>query len=238
MSKENVTYEDLQRSQDQDNKKENKRIGCLFLFKSCLLVVIAVAAVGGYYGNKTYKSLRDGVNLGVSYTQEDFEDFVSGIDMEIDDQEKRLCFSCPVKYEGEQDVDIKLSDEQATAWVDMINSDSFNLRGASVRDTRVMFEPDKVNLTTNITYQGNTFPVYLAGNIDRANNRSVQIEMYEVKVGSLPIPGEVVPQVEEFLNNFTNDKLSEIDSLRIDELDVADGHLFFKGVIPETAKGN
>jgi len=223
---------DIKAYQEQYSDRENKRFGCFFIIKSCFLILLILLIVGGAAGYKVYKSFQEGISLGISYTGQDFDDFVSAIDMELGDNVESLCFTCPVVYEGEQEVTIKLSSRQATAWIDMINAG-----GGYVSGTQVKFEQDKITIATDFYYQGQKFPVLISGNMERESNRSVSIDLHELDVGTIPMPGQLVSQAQKFLTGFTNDKLAEIDSFRMDKLEIGNGYLEFEGVIPETARG-
>ena len=218
--------------QEEMDIHENKRFGRLLVFKSCFLILLVLVIVGGVVGNRIYKSFKEGISLGVSYTQKDFEDFVSIVKMDLDDNIKSLCFTCPVVYEGEQEVKVSLTNKQATAWVDKVNTG-----GGYINSTQVKFEEDNITVVTNFNYQGYKFPILVSGGMARESNRSVSVELSELEVGTVPLPDLAISKAQEFLTDFTNDKLAEIDSFRMDKLEIEDGYLEFEGVIPETAMG-
>ena len=218
--------------QEEMDSHENKRFGRLFVFKSCFLILLVLVIVGGVVGNRIYKSFKEGISLGISYTQKDFDDFVSIINMNLDDNVESLCFTCPVVYEGEQEVKVSLTNKQVTAWVDKLNTG-----GGYLNNTQVKFEEDNITVATNFNYQVQKFPVLVSGNVVRESNRSVSVDLYRLEIGTVPMPDLAISKAQEFLTDFTNDKLAEIDSFRMDKLEIEDGYLEFEGVIPETAMG-
>jgi len=223
---------EFKKYQEEMDSGENKRFGCLFIFKSCFFIFLILAVVGVVVGNRVYKSFKEGISLGISYTQKDFDDFVSAVSMDLDDNVESLCFTCPVLYEGEQDAKVRLINKQATAWVDKLNT-----VGGYVNKTQVKFEENKIIVATDFYFQGQKFPVSASGNMVRESNRSVSIDLYELEVGTIPMPDPLVSKAQEFLTDFTNDKLNEIDSFRMDKFEIGNGYLEFEGVIPKSVRG-
>jgi len=223
---------ELEEYKKEMDSREEKRFGCLLMFKSCFFIFLILIIVGIVVGTRVYKSFKEGVSLGISYTQRDFDDFVSAVNMDLDDNVESLCFTCPVVYEGEQEAKVRLTNKQATAWLDKVN-----VGGGHISSTQVKFEEDSITIATNYYFQGQKFPVLVSGNMVRESNRSVSINLHELEVGTFPLPDPLVSKAQKFLMDFTNDKLTEIDNFRMDKLEIGNGYLEFEGVIPEVASG-
>lgn len=216
-----------EKAQEASKKNPGKKfcLGC-FLF---ILTFIALLVLAGFY---IYNNIKKPMNLGITSSSEDFNRFVSKTGLQLSSDPSQLCFICPVKYSGKKKADFRLTNEEASAWFNSVNADRGLISG-----TQIKIEPNRVSILTNFNYQGEKYPVFASGKVSKVDIRSVKINVSQAKLGKIPIPSNFNPKIEEILNEFTNQKLAEINNFEIEELEFRDGFLHFKGNLPEEAAG-
>ena len=209
-------------------KSSSKRLGLRF----CLLFLIILLVILGIFVYKIVSGLKNPIDLGIVSEYKDYEEFISEVGIELGSDDYSLCFTCPVKYEGSHKAIVNLSNEEASAWFDAVNTEV-----RLIKDTQIKFEEDKVSISTNFMYQGQDFPVFVSGDVFKSFKNTVSIDLYEAKLGTVPVPKQYVEKLDDLLTEFTNKKLGEIDSFRIDKLEVRGGFLEFEGIVPDKATG-
>jgi len=211
----------------QEPKKKGH--GCLIAFLIFLFLILAILG-GGYW---IYKRITSGltkqVDLNVTYSQSDLDSLMNNIGLEIDPSQ--LCIDCELpSFTDPHSVDLTITSQQAMAFVNITNE---SMQVAKLADTEIKFSEDKAEISTLLTYQGNTFPIYASGNITKATDKSISANLYDVKVGNISIPRSVQDYVETILEGITNEKLSELgDTLRIDSIGFTSSGLHVSGLIP------
>jgi len=213
--------------QEQPKKKGH---GCLIAFLVVLFILLALVGAG-YWGYKTITNgLAKQIDLKVAYTQQDFLDGMTNAGLTVTDP-LQLCLECEYPtFSDPQEIDIKVTNAQASAWVDYVNQ---NLTYGELEDTQIKFTDRKAEISTMFTYQGQTFPVYAFGNIAKATDTSISANIEDVKVGGLSLPATIKDFVEEALVNIVNEKLDAMgDTFRIDEIGFTSSGLHFKGLFP------
>lgn len=169
-------------------------------------------------------------NMKITYTEKDFENFLDSSGISLGSDVSELCLTCSINYSGSHEAEVNLTNEQASAWFSLTNKEI-----GPISDTKVRFEDDQITVLTTVTYGGKTLPVLLSGDLEKSGEQSVNVSLNKLNVGSLPVPVEYVPQVEAALTSFFNSKLSEVEGLSIEELNVEEGYLYFKGNVPDSA---
>lgn len=210
---------------EQPKKKGN---GCLIALLVFFIIIILIV-VGGYLG---YKKIVNGFStqndLGVAYSMQDLQESFDEAGFT-----GNMCIECsdPI-YSEPHEIDVTFSNSQATAWLNYTNHD-FGSQYGELKDIQVRFTDDMAELSAMFTYQGKTYPVYLAGTVEKATDKSVQGQLETLKVSGVSLPSYVAPIVEKVLLGFTNDKLADMgDNLRIDTLEISNGELHFAGLAP------
>jgi hypothetical protein len=80
---------------------------------------------------------------------------------------------------------------------------------------------------------GESFPISASGTASIKNN-VVTADFTSIKVGFLPVPSSILNGQKVAINNFIEDRLSNVEGMSIEELSFADGKTTFKGTMPET----
>lgn len=204
-------------------KKKSSKGKCCLGCCGGILALFVFLILGAFL---LIRSATKPIDLGINSSPEDFENFMEKTEIELGSPPEKLCFACPVKYEGKKNLDLKISNQEASAWFNVLNSEF-------LKDTQIKIEKDKVSLVTKFNYEGMNYSVFASGNIQKTSSKSVKITLYNTKVGSLPIPPSVIPKIEQSLNEFTNQKLAEVPDLKIEELSFENGYFNFKGIFPE-----
>jgi len=213
--------------QEQPKKKGH---GCLIAFLIFLFIILGLIGAG-YWGYKTITNgLSKQIDLKVAYTQQDFVDGMTNAGLTVTDP-LQLCLDCTYPtFSDPQEIDIKVTNAQASAWVDYVNQ---HLSYAKLEDTQIKFTDRKAEISTMVTFQGKTFPVYAFGNVAKATTNSVSADIQDVKVGGLSLPVAVKNVIQEALVGIVNEKLAALgDTLRIDDIGFTSSGLHFKGLFP------
>lgn len=215
--------------QKKPQEQPKKGHGCLIAFLIFLFLILSVVG-GGYWG---YKKLTSGltkqIDLNVTYSQSDLDTLMTNVGIAVDPSE--LCIDCSLpSFADPHSVDLTVTSQQATAFVNITNE---NMKLASIRDAAIRFSEDKAEISTVLTYKGETFPIYASGNISKATDTTISANLYDVKIGDISIPKSLQDYVETALESITNSKLSELgETLRIDTLEFTNSGLHISGLIP------
>ncbi|MFA7628549.1 MAG: hypothetical protein WCY37_04065 [Candidatus Dojkabacteria bacterium] len=220
------------REEKRASRKKERKGGCL---RGCLIVVIillfllALLTGAAYYGYKKVIGSMQPVDLGIEYTREDYTGLMDKIG--LDAPPSALCIDCPTPtFSDPHEVEVTVSNEEASATFEYVNQ---YLENASISGTQIKMNDGSAELTTNLDYEGLSFPVYMTGSVSKVNERTLGGNIYSIKVGQVAVPDYVVATVEEFLLNTANSKLmSAGDSVRIDMLDITSDGLKFSGLLP------
>lgn len=213
--------------QEQPKKKGH---GCLIAFLIFLFLILGLIGAG-YWGYKTITNgIAKQIDLKVAYTHQDFVDGMTNAGLTVTNP-LQLCLDCTYPtFSDPKDIDIKISNAQASAWVDYVNQ---NLAYAKLEDTQIKFTDRKAEISTLVTFQGKTFPVYAFGNIAKATTNTISADIQDIKVGGLSLPVNIKNMVQDVLVNLVNDKLGALgETLRIDDIGFTSSGLHFKGLFP------
>jgi hypothetical protein len=217
-------------------KTEKKGSGCA---KGCLIAFLVVffilALMGGgvYLGYRRVLKAMEPVDLGVEYTEDDYNSLMGEIGLDADPSV--LCIDCPTPvYFDPHEVAVTVSNAQASAAFEYINQ---HMSNASIKGTQIKMGDGIAELSTTLTFQGREFPIYMSGTISRDSERTIEGEIYELKAGALTVPVTLQSFVESSLVDLANTKISDAgDTVRIDSIELTEGGLNFEGLIPSKAQ--
>lgn len=196
-------------------EQKKKGHGCLIVFLIFLFLIFSTIG-GGYW---VYKRITSGlakqIELNVAYSQSDLDTLMGNLSSTAS---------------GSSTTDLLVTSAQATA---LVNMSTTNFESLLLKDTKIRFSEDRAEISTILTYKGSTFPVYASGNISRATNTSIYINLYDVKIGNISIPKSLQDYVEAVLESTVNDKLSSLgDTLRVDDIEFTEDGIHIVGLIP------
>lgn len=212
-----------------EEQPKKKGHGCLIAFLIFLFLILSIIGGGYWLYKKITSDLSTQMNLDVSYAQSDFDSLMANVGIAVDPA--KLCLDCTMpEFSAPESVDLTVTSAQATAFV---NVTSEYMESASLEDTNIKFSDEKAEISTLLTFQGQTFPVYASGNVAKATATSVAVNLYDVKVGNISVPKAIQDYVENALETITNEKLSDFgDTLRIDDIGFTSSGLHIAGLIP------
>jgi len=213
--------------QEQPKKKGH---GCLIAFLIFLFLILGLIGAA-YWGYRTITNgISKKIDLKVAYTQQDFVDGMAKAGLTVENP-LQLCLDCAYPtFSDPKEIDIQVTNAQASAWVDYVNQ---NLAYAKLEDTQIKFTNNKAEISTLVTFQGKTFPVYAFGKIAKATTDTISADIQDVKVGGLSLPVVVKNVVQNALVSIVNEKLGALgDTLRIDDIGFTSSGLHFKGLFP------
>jgi hypothetical protein len=231
--------EQISQTVEQDNNETNaqpqeqpkkKGRGCLTAFLIFLFLILALIGAA-YWG---YKTITNGIvkqiDLKVAYTHQDYVDTMANAGLTVENP-LQLCLDCTYPtFSDPKELEVTVTNAQASAWVDYVNQ---NLAYAKLENTQIKFTDRKAEISTLVTFQGKTFPVYAFGNIAKATDTSISADIQDIKVGGLSLPASIKDVVQNALVSIANDKLGALgDTLRIDEIGFTSNGLHFKGLFP------
>lgn len=218
-------------------KEPKKKNGCLtgcLIALVVILIILGVLAGAGYLGYKRFVSMSDPVDLGVTYTQQDFTDAMDNANFSIDDYNKLSLDKQYPTFSNPEQLEVNITGSQASAWIDTVNQ---NLQYGSIKDTQIKFNDGNAEVSTIFTYEGKTIPVYLSGNVFNTSSTTVGGSIDTIKAGGIKVPASIITYVQEALTSLANEKLASLgDNLRIDTLEIKDGTLHFDGLFPTQAQ--
>jgi len=206
----------------------------LTIFLVFLLILGGIA----FWGYRQVTKVLSSEDLGVTYSAQDYEDLIQEIGIDV--EAEKLCLDCePLTFTDPHEVGVNISNAQASAAFDIINE---SLTFASVSNTQIRFSDDMGELSTILTYQGRNYPVYISGNIAKSSGTTISGEIFDLKAGGFNIPSGVKNMVEEGLVQLANDRMATMgdtfsgDTFSIDEVNLTDDGLDFKGTVPANAQ--
>ena len=223
--------ENIQESPVQQEKK-GKSNGCLIAL-SIFLFLIVLLCVGVYLGYKKIMNMVASTSLGVEYSQADYDSLMASVGADISPD--ALCIDCTSpEFSDPNEVKVTVTNAQASAAFEYVNQ---YMSIAKISGTQIKMSDGKAELTTNLTYQGKTFPLYMSGTISKTSENTITGEVFDLKAGGLNLPSNISSLVEEGLLRVANAKLESAgDTVRIDKLELTDGGLIFEGLVPTKAK--
>lgn len=134
-----------------------------------------------------------------------------------------------VIYEGSVPVDVEITNEEFSALISL-NHYSQNWL---VKDMQVRFgDGNTVETSGYVEYEGQRYPVYVAGTAKLTGPRSFGGSATAVSVAGWSVPAEYYPFAAEFLAGLMNDWLAQMPGLNLESVDIADGMVHIKGTMP------
>lgn len=213
-------------------KQKKSKKGCIIaLLVLFFLVLLLVGAI--YWGYRKVSKAMEPVDLGVEYTVEDYHNIMEELGVDIDGS--LLCMDCPTpSFIDPNEVEVTVSNAQASAAFEYINQ---YVSVVQISDTQIKMGEGNAELSTTLSFQGQSFPVYMVGSVSKASENSLNGEVTVLKVSGLDIPVSAIPFIESALLNIANEKLvSAGDTVRIDSLEITPDGINFKGLVPTKAE--
>lgn len=224
--------EEIKQETIQTEQPKKKNNGCLIAF--LIIFAILILLIGGVYlGYKQIVKALEPKDLGITYTTKDYEDLMNNLGLEA--EASVLCIDCPTPtFSDPHEVNVTVTNEQASAAFEYINQ---YMSFAQISGTQIKMSDGQAELTTQLTFQGQTFPIYMTGTISKASENSITGEIYDFSAGALKVPSNIKELVTDGLLNIANEKIASAgENIRIDEIDITEKGVTFDGLIPSKAE--
>lgn len=172
-------------------------------------------------------------DLGVEVDPVLFDQMIeeNGINLKSSISEYQLTSN--IRYSDPAPMDITLSSSQLSSYLQATNNEG------AIKQIQIKLGDDneaEMSAYVNLKDYGYDFkgPVYASGRFEKSSNCSVSIDIYEAKMGMLPIPDGSADKGEQAFEALINSNLAKMSGLNIETLEIKDDQLHFKGEFPKT----
>jgi len=173
-------------------------------------------------------------DLGVRYTEADYESGLAKIPGHTVTNPEYMCFTCAYESQGSVPADATFTQEEFTAQVNTLNAEK-----GPVSDAQVRFNDDG-SIETAAAIADSMFngPVYARGRIASVGPRSVELAVDEAEVGRVGLDESRTTEVTTLANQFIGDFFRKNPGLSVETLEVGADGVQFKGTFPERMEGD
>jgi hypothetical protein len=211
------------------------RINVIIL--AALIIVTIIAASGIVYipGFSEVLGTNKPRDLGVKADPARFGALLAKENVKLTGQTSDFYLTAPIRYGSAVPMDATVSSEEITSMMQATNNAKGPLKNMQVK------------LGTNNEMEMSAFadletygypvkgPVYLKGTFLKGSSSSVNINIREGSFGLIPVPENILKQGEDGIEQQINRQLSSMPGLRIDALEINNGHLHYRGAFPQSA---
>ena len=211
-------------------KTKKSRTGCYcsLFCGGCLLITVIIILVTAVLIIIGFKNIDSKVDLGVESDYEDYQSLLAKTGMSVNGDDKNFCFTCTsFSSTGSQEVMVSLSNGELSAWFNAVNA-------GLVEDAQIKVIDDSLEISAFVYYNGNKYPVYAKGNVEKDTETSLTLTLDNSKIGKVSMPGSVNIELEKILETLVNERIALIPELKIEEIELTEGQLIFSGTLPES----
>ncbi len=171
-------------------------------------------------------------DLGVRAEPSTFSALAQRNGFNIQDSPSAFCLECDITYANPQRVDLTLTSEELSSYLQATNNEKGKLKDIQVRllDDNMA----EVSAMIDLTDEGYDFqgPVYAKGNIQKSGSNRISLEFDESQAGELDAPEDIQVVAQDRLEDEINHQLGNMPGLTIDTLEIQDGKLRYQGTMP------
>jgi hypothetical protein len=210
--------------------KKKKRHGCL-ITTAIVLVVILLGCGAAAFALTTFGKPRD---LGVSFTEADYQSAVSKLGIQVTDTAPDLPVSqTKMVYRGKKKVSVKLTSAEVSAAVSMHHrSPNWVLQDVQI----LLGDNDQFQMSGYAMVAGRRYPFYADLTAQLAGPQSVSGTAQNIVVFGVDFPKQYYPAAEDYLVGAANDWLAGMgEGLDITSASIANGQLLLDGTVPAEA---
>lgn len=172
-------------------------------------------------------------DLGVEVDPVLFDQMVeeNGINLKSPISEYQLTSN--IQYSDPAPMDITLSSSQLSSYLQATNNEG------PIKQIQVKLGDNneaEMSAYVDLKDYGYDFkgPIYASGRFEKDSDSTVRMDIYEAKVGMLPIPDGSADKGEQAFEDLINSNLVKMPGLNIETLEIKDGQLHFDGDFPKT----
>jgi hypothetical protein len=199
-----------------------------------VLGVVGAGAAGVVPGLSSLMGTASPRDLGVRYTQADYESGLAKIPGHTVSNPEYMCVTCDYRSSGSVPAEATFTQEEFTAQLDTLNS-----KKGPVKDWQVRFNDDgSVESSALVKYDMLQVPVYVKGRVDDYSSRRVELNVEDVEVDGIGLSGSRTREATDLANEFVQDFFARNPGLSVEQLDVGSGEVYFEGTFPEAMEGD
>lgn len=213
-----------------ESEPKKKGHGCLIAFLIFLAITIGLIVFIYLRIKQFLSNAGKEENLGITYSQQDYDNLQEKLGI-ADVPEESVCVGCPAPvYSQPKELNVIITSQEASAAFDIVNK---KMPVGSIQNTQIKFGNGIAEISTLLSYEGRTFPVYLSGTLAKETPTTVTGDVSTLKVGNIKLPENVNIMVKEAVLSIFNESLASLgDNLRIDKLQITNEGLKFDGIAP------
>jgi flagellar capping protein FliD len=220
-----------------ETKKPFLSIKVFIVILVALIIVTVIAASGIFYipGFSEVLGTNKPRDLGVKADPARFNALLAQENVKLSGQYSNYYLTAPIKYGSAVPMDTTVSSEDLTSMMQATNNAKGPLKDMQVK----LGNNNEMEMTAYADLETFGYPVkgpiYLKGTFLKGSSSSVNINIREGNFGLIPVPENVLKQGEDGLEQELNRQLSNMQGLRIDQLEITNGQLHYSGAFPQSA---
>lgn len=233
-----------------------------FFFKFLLLIIFLIIGGLTYMGIMPGLSSVFGTNkpkdLGITYTQQNFDQAKSNIKIAYEILPSNLTGPDSVVYEGKSEIDTALTGAEITALKNerkwkydplentqiRFNDDGTTEVSASINKEKIFDYAASIGVSTGDIAKVRealakipvTPNIYVKGTFEITNNQVTNLNLSQVQIGKLSVPANIVSENQHYLGELAEMQFNKIPEFNAQSVKVEDSQLKFKGTIPAVEK--
>jgi|BarGraIncu00421A_1022006.scaffolds.fasta_scaffold17952_2 hypothetical protein len=206
-----------------------KKHGCL-VTTIVLFAVLAIAC-----GAVAWFVTRPPRDLGVSYTEADYQSAVAKLGIEVVDEAPNLPVEqTKIVYSGKKQVNVRLSSKEVSAVISMHHrSPKWALSDVQI----LLGTNNQVQMAGFAVYQGTRYGFYADLNLLLASSRSIGGSADKIVVFGVDFPQQWYAPAVDYVMGAANDWLSGMgEGLDIQSASIENGELVLQGTVPASIR--
>jgi hypothetical protein len=168
-------------------------------------------------------------DLGVRYSMADLKRISEKTGISIDTAYGKANAGTAMFYEGEKAVDVVLTQAEASAYLNYLNSPRF-----PVKDVQIKLGNNQAEVSALATYNGAAYPVD-AVMTGTAKGSTASGSIKTIYVSGFSLPANYRNMISKALFDLINSRLKRIKGLKITRFEIRNGKLILTGTFPAKA---
>lgn len=203
-----------------------------------IFVVFIVLVIGlvllGYYGIIGKLMGSKPVDLGVKFTQANYDSAMQKLGMAKDDS-AGLGPNTRVSYSGSKPVDATLTNEELSALASLNHAERYPVKDAQIK----VYDDGTVEMASYVDLNGwpgidFASPVYYKGKATVGSDEDIDLQPDSVKLGWAPVP--MTDDVKREVEGELEKQLQAVPGLTIESVQFQDGKMRLIGTVPAEIK--
>jgi len=213
----------------------SKKIVAIVL--SLCIVLTVIASTGIFYvpGFSEILGTNKARDLGVKADPAKFNALLARENVKLNGPASDFDLTATIQYGPAAPMDATVTSEELTSLMQATNNEKGPLKNMQIK----LGSNNQLEMSADADLQKLGYPVsgpvYLKGTLEKAGPGSVRMKVSEGSFGLIPIPGDMLKQGENGLQQQVNRQLSAMPGMRIDALSIENGQLHYSGAFPQSA---